>query len=315
MKARFLLATCGAIGFCHATVAQVVINFSGTPVWPGNDGLAAAPLSQYVFSQPFECTSAVRSSDGRVEQMLHAPRHNFVAPGITTEISRDEQGRFHYRYTLSNGSGAKMPIQRWALVIEEPSRLMDLSHPIWRGGPVSIKLPGIAHEPNRVFQWEAPGGAAVEAGNKSPGFEVVSDLAPGFVVAVFYGKPTIPELTEAELEGLPAAARGQLAGCLSPVSDAGSTAMIGPRFSAETPVERVYDNFLSGVRRMKLSGRIGDAELNKQLESIIENAVTGAAPLHSGDRLRQFGRDRQPGGVETRVADALDLTLSSRDQR
>ena len=185
-----------------------VWQLSPVPIWPRSGDISRFPDQQYVFLDPTDGNSeyvvAIRSQDGKaVERTLRAPLHNAVAPEIAATVTKDQDGRFHYHYTLSNGPSARKAIQRWVFAVEQNGHEIELKHPSWKGAHSDAKLPGVSTIYHEVYKWETSADSALEPGQSERGFEVVSDLAPGYVLAAFYGRVSAPELTPEDWTGLP----------------------------------------------------------------------------------------------------------------
>jgi hypothetical protein len=311
---RINSAVLAALTICAGCLAQGVatLSWSAAPLWPLNGDVSRFKSDQYVFLNvaASEYVVALRSPDGAVERTLHAPIHNRVAPEVATTVSLDSDGRFHYLYTLSNRASAAMPLQRWALAVEEVGHQLTLSHPVWKGGQTDAKLPGISRDQHEVYQWVSPADGALASGQAISGFEVVSDLAPGYILGAFDGKVNTPELTPEDWASLPVPAAEQLKRALGTAWDSRTLQVIGPRFAPGAELDVVEANFLFGVRDLKRVNRItNDSIVENQLESTLSEALYHPeAPVTASglDSLKPVA-----GSGEAELLTALKLTMAS----
>jgi hypothetical protein len=275
---------------------------SPNPLWPEDNDSSASGRKQYVFFNPGqnEYVVPIRSANGQVERLLHVPTHNQVDPLVKTAVSRDAAGLYHYRYSLSNGPSARMPLARWAFSTEGVYKVMSLTHPTWAGGATPEKLTGVRmRDSRRDFQWASPQGEAVAAGRSLDGFEIVSDLAPGYIPAAFLGVPTTPELTAEDRASLPPPAAAQLKQSLNTATDARTGRIIGPLFDSGATWDGVEANYLSGIRELKLTGAAAkDSVAEKQLESLLEAALLAQGAPIEASQLDALNKGAGPAEAE-----------------
>jgi hypothetical protein len=245
-----------------------------------------------------------------VDRLIHAPLHNRVEPTVAASVSRDSDGHYHYSYVVTNGSTAQMPLRRWALGIENIGHGLSLSHSLWKGGATSATLPGVSRARHEVYQWESPDGAHLKPGAALAGFEIVSDLAPGFVLAAFYGENSVPELTGEDWASLPEAAAAQLRQALGTAWDSQTQHIIGPRFATGDSVTEMQANFLVGMRIWKAQNILGDSDVVKGLETELNDALSepdrAAVSPERLASLRPKARSK-----EEEVVSALKLTTAN----
>jgi hypothetical protein len=304
----------GLFGWCVIALAQQNggVRLGPVPVVSPDADLAGYPANQFVYLNPqsAEYIVVIRTPDGRIDRLVHAPLHNGVAVGLTSSVSRGSDGLYHYRYSLSNGTAARQSVQRWALAVEEVGHQVVLSHPSWRGAQADTKLLGISRDRHEVYQWTSPEGGALGSGSSITGFEIVSDLAPGYILGAFYGMPATPELALGDWASLPQPAAEQLRNALGTAWDAQSRQMIGPRFTPGAELEMVEANFLHGVRDLKANKRITkDSVVGDELESTLKEALSqpgGVDPTSSLESLNPAA-----GTPEGELVAALRLTLAA----
>jgi len=324
MRLRAVLTVVAVLEICGKGYSQNSWTMSAVPLWPKNGDISNLPSDQYVFLEmpQNDYVVAIRSANGQVQRLVHAPIHNRVAPDVTATVSREPDGRFHYKYSVANASSAGMQIGRWAMAVEqvgyrvEPSYTgpVSLTNPGWTGRKSWSKLPGISRDRHEVYEWLAPSDGALAAGQTLSGFEVISDLAPGFVLGVFYGQPSMPEMTDEDWASLPAPAAAQLRSALATAFDGQSLQIIGPRFAADARPDMVQANFLFGLRDMKMRNRItDDSAPEKELESALSEALNQPDKAFNKTwlgRLKVDGKER-----ETEFINAMKLTLGFQGTR
>ena len=284
---------------------------SSAPFWPADDEASARGKPQYVFlnATRTEYVVPLRSANGQVERLLHAPIHNLVDPVVRTAVSRDAAGLYHYLYSLSNGPSARMPLARWALPIEGTYKVMKLTHHTWTADAPPEKLTGLrVRVYHQVFEWSSPQDSPLAAGRSLDGFEIVSDLAPGYIPSAFFGVASTPELTTEDWASLPPPVAAQLKQCLSTASDARTKRIIGPLFDSGAMWDTVEMNYLSGVREMKLTGAAAEeSPVEKQLESLLEAALLAQGGRIEASTLDDLGT--AAGAVDAEVISALKVSL------
>jgi hypothetical protein len=309
-----------ALTMCTALCGQNTWRLSPVPLWPKNGDISKSPSDQYVYLEPVpnDYVVAIRGQDGAVDRIVRAPIHNAINPEVAVSVSRDSDGQFRYRYTLSNGVSARTPIQRWAVAEEETGHQLILSHSnasssgpsSWKGGFIEAKLPGISRDQHEVYQWESPGDGPLGAGQSMSGFEIVSDLAPGFILAAFYGQTSVPEMTQEEWRSLPKPAAIQLRQALGTAWDSKTQQIIGPRFAPDASLYAVQANFLFGVRGLKIENRIGkDSPAASELEAALEQTLLESGRPVPESRLDSLKQRAVPREMTAIVA--LRLTLES----
>lgn len=279
----------------------------GTP-WPLNGDVSKSTESVFVNPSGHEYVVALRSSDGQVERLIRVPLHNEAIAHITTTVTRDQSGMFHYVYAVANDIAAPRPIQRWALGIEEMIGTLDVKHLTWAAGPAP-PMSGIVRVGHRAVGWSAKG-EQIAPGQSVSGFEIVSDLGPGYVPAAFYSTPRSPDLTAEDWASLPADVAAKLRSRMSTGTDATVIPVIGPRFAAGTPASMVLDNFMTAIGNLHAAGLLSAkaeaaAELQRRLYAI-ESGESREAELRL-DTVAKPGRSLEPG--ESEALRMLGMTL------
>jgi hypothetical protein len=265
--------------------AMMFAGFSPAPLWP-NDGDVSRYPNQHVFLRPqaseYLITYVQGQGDTAQRVTLHSPAHSFVNAAVTTAVSKDGEGLYHYSYTFSNNAASESAIESAELILEATDSSLVTSHPSWRAALATASLGNSAGSAAQVVRWNSTGDSSyIQPGAQSNGFTVASSLAPGYLSVVVKGHSGTPELDSATLAALPPDVRQQLSLCKSAVWDGQTVQVIGPRFPKSATVAQVAANFRLGLQRRE-RGRAstpGTELLYSALDSV--NRPNGT--LHGAD--------------------------------
>jgi len=287
------------------------------PVWPPDGDVSAVPVTESIFfnaSVP-EYVVVVRAPDGQIQRLLHAPLHNNgVIPAVSTTVSRDREGLFHYLYTVSNGPGAHSPIRRWAVATEEISGTIQLKHAEWTSGPAP-SFTGLTNDRNRAFEWNG-GGSPIEVGQTVSGFEIVSSLAPGYVMGAFYSASRTAELTADDWASMPGDIAARLHRYLATNWESHSLEIVGPRFAPGASPGMVERNFFEAIKLMEAFGLVPkDGPVTKDLDPRLLAALSGELPSANLQLESVTGLRGNLGQTESEVLSALKVTMDWLDGR
>lgn len=254
--------------------------FSPAPLWPVNGDTSAYP-SQYVFFHPSanEYLVTYPSPDGKgPKALLHVPVHRLVEPTVTTEVSRGDDGKYHYSYTISNGDRAPTAIDSVMLVLEQRTADTLGQHPTWKATYSAGRPAGVNLNAAGTLRWTSPTGQEIQPGKAASTFTISSDLAPGYALMSFRGKSDLPELDPLQMSRLPVDVQTQLQACKTLGWDTKVKQVIAPRFDVAAPLEAIAVNFRYGLnaadRRQSFS-RTSPALV--QLDSLLESVALKSA--------------------------------------
>jgi hypothetical protein len=172
------------------------------PAWPANGVIPAELKDKYVFVDlakneyiiafPENLGSPNFAKDGPADRRINRYKlQRDVEPKVGVAITPSTGGKFKYAYAVVNGPTAKQPIEQWALVLPEAASTASIKQPVGWYGLIQRgrKLP-VANP-----EWIKGGAAAVLSvakpeqqvlpGGSKVGFEIESDLKPGFTVGFF----------------------------------------------------------------------------------------------------------------------------------
>ena len=281
-----------------------------TPPWPVNGDISGYPGSQSVFLDfaTAEYVVALKGPNGKVEETLRTAQHNRVDASIAATVSQEADGTFRYRYEVSNGPNALMAVQSWALAMLESVDKTRVVDGIWPGGVSKEKLSGISRDDHVVFRWTSPTGKPLAPGSRVRYFELISDLAPGFILSSFRGQAQGHELTQEEWAHLPVAAADQLKLAMGTAWDTQTTMVIGPCFQTSADYRAVASNFSLGAQIYL--DQIVDEVITSRVRLLLDESISASIPLVSGDaRIRTL---KAMGiGKSQNYLGALELTLNA----
>ena len=182
-----------------------------------------------------------------------------VEPAVTLDVSEIGADRYRYAYTLANGPGARQSIDQWAMVLPPAAAGDAIKHPEGWFGIV---------QPERTFklknpEWIPNGGGAVwsyqnpenviQPGDVTTGFELESELRPGFTVGFF---------REAESTGVKVATSGYVPDVVKEQMDrllileynSKTVLTIGPKFDSNAGTDAIAQDFIQGIFTLSRMG-------------------------------------------------------------
>src|SRR5262245_30610462 len=162
----------------------------GTP--PPKDKYVFVDLAknEYVVAYPGNLGTPAFEKDG--PGSLKISRYELqrnVDPKVSVEITRPSSTKYRYAYSVMNGPAAKQTIDQWLLIVPLQAGNDSIKQP---AGWLAIVQRGRTFKLNRP-EWIRNGAAAVwsfekdaeviQPGATKKGFELESELKPGFTVA------------------------------------------------------------------------------------------------------------------------------------
>ena|SRR5581483_3483986 len=283
--------------------------FSPVPLWPENGDTSAYP-SQRVFFRPSanEYVVSYPSREGQGQNVVvHIPSHRLVEPVVSTTVTRDSDGKYHYSYAVANGARARTPIDSVMLVLEQRTSGTQGQHPSWPSQVSADRPAGINLNAAGTLRWTSPAGQEIQPGKTASTFTIVSDLAPGFALMSFRGKSDLPELDPLQMSKLPEDVQTQLRACKTLGWDTQVKQVIAPRFDSGAPIEAIAVNFRQGINAIDRTqlGAPKSATL-VQVNSLLEAVAQRAATLNDSalESMKAAATDEQKSALA-----ALQLTL------
>lgn len=290
------------------------------PAWP-KDGVIPPQLkdkyvfvdlakNEYVLAYPENLGTESFEKDG--PKALKIARYELlrnVEPAVLVTISPVNPSKYNYAYSVANGPAAKQSIDQWSLVLPVLARKDAIKKPAgWLAvvqNPRNFKL--------KNPDWIRGGVAAVWSflkpeevippGTAKTGFELESDLRPGFTIGYFRKAESI-EAKVATSGNVPKAVQDQLDPLLSVEYNSKTLVTIGPKFEKVTDDRTVAADFVEGITALGRSGALDpNSEFVKDTISELKKIQPGAA----ASAVKLTAQARSP--VETEILNALKISL------
>src|SRR5215471_15600090 len=172
------------------------------PTWPA-DGVIPADLkshyvfvdatkNEYVVAYPDNLGSPNFEKDGPKErQVSRFKLQRDVEPAVNVAVTTATNGKFKYSYTVLDAPKAKQSIDQWAVAAPETAAASSVKQPagwfgvVQKGRKFSVPNPDwIKTGTAVVFSFEKPS-EQIQPGSLKSGFEIESDLKPGFTLGFF----------------------------------------------------------------------------------------------------------------------------------
>jgi hypothetical protein len=172
------------------------------PVWPSNGVIPDGLKNHYVFVDPAKNEFVVAypgnlgspnfEKDGPKDRLVSRYKlQRDVDPAVNAVITAAPGGRFKYAYTVVDAPKAKQSIDQWALVMPEAGAGTVTKQPAGWFGVVQKSRKFTVTNPDWiktgsavVFSYDKPA-EQIQPGSIKGGFEVESDLKPGFTLGFF----------------------------------------------------------------------------------------------------------------------------------
>ena len=234
-----------------------------------------------------------------------------VDPAVTLAVSEIGSDRYRYAYTLANSPGAKQSIDQWAMVMPPASAGDAIKHPEGWFGIVqperTYKLKNPEWIPNgagAVWSYQNPENV-IKPGDVATGFELESDLRPGFTVGFF---------REAESTGVKVATSGYVPDVVKEQMDrllileynSKTVLTIGPKFHSNAGAVAIAQDFIQGIFTLS---RMGVLDLGSEFVRTTLNELTGIRPGTDGSSIRLTAS--ASSRVESEILNALKVSLGT----
>jgi hypothetical protein len=271
---RFMLIRFLAIVLAATVLGQQqdVIGLADFPVpaWPANGVVDASLKERYVFVDPAKNeyvvaypenlgTDSFATNPGKMKITRYEMLRN-VAPAVSLAVT-SAGNRYKYSYTVANGAGAAQSIDTFVLALPMASSTDAVRPPDgWFG----------ILQSNRTFkvknpEWIHSGGAAVWSfqkadqvvlpGKSKAGFEIESDLRPGFSVA--YLRKSEPVDVKYTTQGnVPKEVKDQLDQLLQIEYNSRTVLTLAPKFDGGADSRAVAEDFVQGIVTLSRAGAL-----------------------------------------------------------
>lgn len=234
---------------------------------------------------------------------------------MSVAISKNNDGKFRYQYTLQSLATSRRPISTWSFVAASTDESIQLSHPVWSSYADTRNKPAVAaqtalfngpelkRESNmgKVVRWSTPTAAAtVTVGNATNNFVAISDHKPGWTTAFVGGGDGIrlphdvPLIVKAQLELLQ-----------RPEIYFAQTLAIGPKFGPGVSDQWIAADWHLGIERLVVEKRLSsDSPFVQEVLSILRTGAEAAG------RISATLRSKPANGLEAQIAAALRFSLN-----
>jgi len=199
--ALILVAT-AVVGFAQQRDSAAFNPEFPVPLWPSNGVIPDQLKDHYVFVDPAKNEYVVAyptnlgspnfEKDGpKDRQVSRYKLQRDVEPAVAVAVTPVAGGRYKYAYTVVDGPKAKQSIDQWALAVPETAVGSTTKQPagwfgvVQKGRKFAVPNPDwIKTGTAVVFSYDKPA-EQIQPGSIKGGFEVDSDLKPGFSVGFF----------------------------------------------------------------------------------------------------------------------------------
>ena len=232
-----------------------------------------------------------------------------VDPGVLVEVTHPAPTKYRYAYTITNGPSAKQSIDQWSLVVPLQAGNDPIKQPtgwfavVQKGRTFKLKNP----------EWIRNGAAAVwsfekdteviQPGGTKKGFEIESDLRPGFSVAYFRKAPSVASVV-ATSGNVPKPVKDELDALLTVEYNSKTLLTIGPKFDRAVDDRTVALDFIEGINFL---GRSGALDPNSEFVKTALSELKGISPGIGRPAAKLTAQARTP--VEAEVLNALKVSL------
>ncbi len=260
------------------------------PAWPAN-GIVDASLkdryvfvdlakNEYVIAYPENLgTDAFATNPGRMKITRYELLRN-VAPQVSVAIAASNSGRYRYAYTVANGATATQSIDTFVVALSDRSSTDTVKQPDGWFGIVQKR---------RAFKLKNPewikGSAAaiwsfqkaeqvIKPGSSKTGFDLESDLRPGFTVA-YLRKSESVEVKYTTQGNVPKEVKDQLDQLLQLEYNSRTILTFGPKFDKAADSRTIAEDYVQGIVTLS---RAGALDLSSEFVRTVMAELTAIKP-------------------------------------
>jgi hypothetical protein len=311
-----------------AQQAGISVGLSPVPIWPAT-GVIPQPFkdhyvffdpsnNQMVFAYPPNLGQASYAQDPMPRQVERVSLESPIIASLS--VTTQKQGLdFNYHYRISNSARAKEAIVHVNIATSSLNVNDDLAAPEnWNSvvhasqvKPILVPSMKNSMDMNLNLNWHAQGTAGIEPGRTLDGFNISTDLKPGFVWAYVDGEAPLTLSKR-----LPQVVLKQATPLLQSMRTKKNILTVGPRFTDETPMLKMVENFHSGIQHLIREGKINGnspavSEALRVLENYSEEAARQNFPVEEwGESTPLVFNEVTQQGLETNILNAMKLSLN-----
>ncbi len=278
----------------------------GTP--PPKDKYVFVDLAknEYVVAYPGNLGTPAFEKDGPAP--LKTARYELlrnVDPTVEVEVTHPSPMKYRYSYSVTNRPAAKQSIDQWLLVVPLQAGNDAIKHPtgwfavIQKARTFKLKNPEwIRNGAAAVWSFEKDG-EVIQPGAAKKGFELESDLKPGFTVGYFRKAASVAAAV-ATSGNIPKVVKDQLDPLLTVEYNSKTLLTIGPKFDRAVDDRTVALDFVEGIGFLSRSGGL---DPNSEFVKSTLSELKAIPPSASGSAIKFSAQARTP--VETEVLNAI----------
>jgi len=286
------------------------------PNWPASGVVPGEMKDKYVFvdlaknefvlayPENLGTPAFEKEGPGSIKMARYELLRN-VEPVASVAITTNA-GKYKYAYTISNAASAKQTIDSWSLVIPDASGDTIKGPAGWfsvlqRGRSFKVKDPKwIKTGAAAIWSFQKPE-EVVQVGGKKTGFELESELRPGFTIGYFRKAESI-EAKVATSGNIPAPVKEQKDALLAVEYNSKTILMIGPKFAKDVDDKEIAADFVQGITFLERAGTLKpDSEFVKGTLAELNRVSSAGGPA----KLTAEPRTE----AETEVFNALKASL------
>jgi len=328
------------------------------PAWPANGVIPPELKNHYVFvdlakneyivAYPENLGSPTFEKDGPSDRRVNRYKlQRDVDPRVAVAVTASTGGKYKYAYTVLNSPSAKESLDQWAVVLPDAVDSSTVKQPagwfgvIQKGRKFPVVNPDwIKSGSAAVFSFAKPDGQILP-GSVKAGFELESDLKPGFTVGFFRQTESLDATVQASgnipqqvvRNATPPAAPGAAAGggggggggggqpagattAWQPIKDdvdkllrfeynSKTVLVLAPKFDKGASASAIAGDFRQGISALSQSGVLtADSAFVKSTLSELDTYIKagGSGPL----KLSAQPRNQ----AESEVFNAMKISLS-----
>jgi hypothetical protein len=286
------------------------------PEWPANNMVPAEMKDKYVFvdiaknefvlAYPENLGTPTFEKDGpgAIKMARYELLRN-VEPSVSVAVT-SASGKFKYAYTVANAAAAKQSIDQFAVsapeevgpaikgpagwfAIMQKGRKFKLSNPDWIRTGAAL-----------VWSFQKPE-EVIQAGSKKTGFEIETELRPGFTVGYFRKAESV-EVKVATSGNIPQVVKDQRDELLAVEYNSKTLLVIGPKFDKNVDDKVVAADFVKGIEFLGKTGTLNaNSDFVKAAVTELNRVATAGSPARFTVQPR--------GEAETEVFNAIKASI------
>jgi hypothetical protein len=301
---------------------QDIVGLTDFPVppWPAEGVVPASMKDTYVFldlakneyvvAYPENLgTENFAKDPGKMRINRYALLRD-VQPEFSVTITKVDADKLRYTYTITNGASAKQSIDSVILALSEASVNETLKAPqgwfsaFQKGRKFKLRNPEFIRTGAAAIWSFEKMDQVISPGSTKKGFDLESDLRPGFAVA-FLRKSGATDAKTATQGNVPKEVKEQLDRILQLEYNSRTVLTIGPKFDKSADDYTIAQDYIQGIF---ILSRAGILDLNSDF---VRNTLSDLTALKPGAAASGVVKLATPAKTpaETDVINALKLSL------